>query len=458
MKIQNLFLTILLFVVIVINPLNAATYTINQNDIISLTTGYVNSMTEIWEVVSTVTDKPLKITYSIGTETNYDYLSIYAVDNNGYTNRILRTSGTESGVVSAIIPNGRALIKFTSDGSVCYASNPTTYWGINITFSVDEETSINENLSVTGNSFINGKLGIGGYPNQSLYVKNGKVAIQDVGATVSDEAYNGGLMITKPATSGQYINLVRETTYPWSIGTVYNTSTFAIGKGYMSDAAFTAPFFNIDTKGNVGIGTTVPTAKLDVRGAIVASAQIKASYELIVSKNDSNIGGTIILENPTKTGLREAKEWKIFNMGGTYGNSLQFWAYDSIGCSSGGMCSNRFTIMDNGKVGIGTSTPDNLLTVNGIIHAKEIKVDLTGSLADYVFSPEYELMPLQEVESFVKTNNHLPDVPSAAEVKENGLNMGEMQNKLLQKVEELTLYVIEQQKQIDELKKQLLEK
>ncbi len=105
-----------------------------------------------------------------------------------------------------------------------------------------------------------------------------------------------------------------------------------------------------------------------------------------------------------------------------------------------------FVIKGNGKIGIGTDTPDHLLTVKGTIHAREVLVDLNGPLADYVFAPDYTLMPLSEVESFVKANKHLPEIPSAAEVKENGLNMGEMQNKLLQKIEELTLYVIELQK------------
>ncbi|MEI6052814.1 MAG: hypothetical protein WCQ44_08950, partial [Opitutaceae bacterium] len=80
-------------------------------------------------------------------------------------------------------------------------------------------------------------------------------------------------------------------------------------------------------------------------------------------------------------------------------------------------------------------------------------VDLNAPLADYVFDSNYSLMPLQQVESYVNENKHLPKMPSATEVKDKGMNMGEMQNKLLQKIEELTLYVIEQQKQIDELKK-----
>jgi hypothetical protein len=122
----------------------------------------------------------------------------------------------------------------------------------------------------------------------------------------------------------------------------------------------------------------------------------------------------------------------------------------------------QFTIQDNGNVGIGTTTPSHLLSVNGSIRAKEVIVDLCSELGDFVFHPTYTLMPLPEVEQYVKTNSHLPQMPSASEVSKNGLNMGEMQNKLLQKVEELTLYIIELQKtnekqnaKINELEKKI---
>ena len=117
--------------------------------------------------------------------------------------------------------------------------------------------------------------------------------------------------------------------------------------------------------------------------------------------------------------------------------------------------SEKMRINANGNVGIGTPNPDEKLTVNGVIHAKEVKVDLNGPLADFVFKPEYKLMPLAQVEQFIKGNNHLPQMPSAEEVSKNGLSMGEMQNKLLQKVEEQTLYIIELNKQVQTLKKQL---
>jgi len=108
------------------------------------------------------------------------------------------------------------------------------------------------------------------------------------------------------------------------------------------------------------------------------------------------------------------------------------------------------SINDNGHVGIGTASPDSKLAVNGIIHTKEVKVDLNG-WSDFVFYDNYELPTLQEVENHIKEKGHLKDIPSADDVKENGINLGEMNAKLLQKVEELTLYLIDQNKKIEEL-------
>jgi hypothetical protein len=114
--------------------------------------------------------------------------------------------------------------------------------------------------------------------------------------------------------------------------------------------------------------------------------------------------------------------------------------------TTGGTITGSFLVQ--GNVGIGTANPDQKLTVKGKIHAEEVIIDLAVP-ADYVFKPNYKLMPLRLVEQFVKANSHLPEIPSASEITKNGLSMGEMQNKLLQKVEELTLYLIEQQKHID---------
>ena len=101
-----------------------------------------------------------------------------------------------------------------------------------------------------------------------------------------------------------------------------------------------------------------------------------------------------------------------------------------------------------GNIGIGVLNPQNKLDVVGTIRATEVKVE-TG-WADFVFDKDYKLPTLQEVENHINEHKHLPDIPSEAEVKENGVSLGEMQAKLLQKIEELTLYVIKQDKTIKE--------
>ena len=92
------------------------------------------------------------------------------------------------------------------------------------------------------------------------------------------------------------------------------------------------------------------------------------------------------------------------------------------------------------------------MAVNGQIRAKEIKVETGWS--DFVFFKDYKLPTLEEVEDHIKEKGHLKDIPSANEVEENGIFLGEMNSKLLQKIEELTLYTIQQQKEIEELKLQ----
>ncbi|WP_244511728.1 hypothetical protein [Flavobacterium anhuiense] len=104
-------------------------------------------------------------------------------------------------------------------------------------------------------------------------------------------------------------------------------------------------------------------------------------------------------------------------------------------------------------LGIGTKTPDSKLAVNGTIHSKEVKVDMAG-WSDFVFKKNYDLPTLEEVEKHIAEKGHLENIPSENEVLKNGINLGEMNAKLLQKIEELTLYVIEMKKDISVLKQE----
>jgi len=111
---------------------------------------------------------------------------------------------------------------------------------------------------------------------------------------------------------------------------------------------------------------------------------------------------------------------------------------------------SRFNVL--GKVGIGTADPQADLAVNGNILANQIKVKTDISVPDYVFEPDYKLKSLEEIESYVKENKHLPEIPSAKQIQADGLDVAEMNLLLLKKMEEMTLHMIDQQKQIREMK------
>lgn len=114
---------------------------------------------------------------------------------------------------------------------------------------------------------------------------------------------------------------------------------------------------------------------------------------------------------------------------------------------------NCMTLATNGNVGIGTTSPSYKLDVAGAIRANEIIVNTTG--ADFVFADDYQLRPLSEVKAFITENKHLPEIKSAQEMQENGVGVNELQTQLLQKIEELTLYLIQQEQTISELRQEV---
>jgi hypothetical protein len=114
----------------------------------------------------------------------------------------------------------------------------------------------------------------------------------------------------------------------------------------------------------------------------------------------------------------------------------------------------RIIINENGNVGIGTTNlaTGHILSVDGKIACEEVLVEYSGSWPDYVFDEGYNLPEIGELEAYIQSTGHLPDLPSAEEVEENGFHLADMQKRLLQKVEELTLYTIEQDKLIREMR------
>jgi hypothetical protein len=145
---------------------------------------------------------------------------------------------------------------------------------------------------------------------------------------------------------------------------------------------------------------------------------------------------------------------------GPYANNLGFVFQTELGGAAGASVPyDAVFITHAGNVGIGTSLSSNpnsyKLAVKGTIGAQEVIVEKTSSTwSDYVFENTYNLRPLSQVESYIKENKHLPEIPSAKEVEANGINLGEMDALLLKKIEELTLYTIEINKKMEEMKKE----
>jgi len=221
-------------------------------------------------------------------------------------------------------------------------------------------------------------------------------------------------------------------------------SWFSISHGLNNDLAIsqgsnvdTERLMTIKNNGYVGIGISEPTAKLDINGNMRINSN--SQYTFLTLGQQSN--DQIIVDNTAQK---------------HYGGGYFFRVHNDA-------ATNQFIdaliIDENGNIGIGTNPPQHKLDVagkssfsdnmkvNAKIEAKEIKVTQSPT-ADFVFEEEYSLPKLEDVEKHIKEKKHLPEIASAKEMEKDGVNVGEFQIKLLQKIEELTLYTIEQNKQL----------
>ena len=183
----------------------------------------------------------------------------------------------------------------------------------------------------------------------------------------------------------------------------------------------------------------------------------KGEWKEVMTKNEPVLERiSQITLNPNDNFSYDQKEWGNYAIGW----SMDSWepdgptgwisAWGGIKFFTGTSARMAVAINRFGNVGIGTDAPGVKLDVVGTIRAHEVKVCLNQG-CDYVFAPGYDLMSLTELERFVSTNRHLPEVAPAAEMEQDGIDLSEMNALLLKKVEELTLYVIQQQKEIDRL-------
>ena len=220
---------------------------------------------------------------------------------------------------------------------------------------------------------------------------------------------------------------------------IYSNETIGIGNGYQKDIAFR----NVDAagyddlllikgNGNIGINTSSPSAKLHIKSSNTIGTP--ANFNNAYLKISDNTNAQLALD-PNQ--IYASGQLHIQTTGN---NSMFFYTNDT----------KRVMISGSGNLGIGTTSPSEKLEVNGTIRSKEVKVE-ASPWPDYVFEPDYDLQSLEELEQYIQKEKHLPEIPSAKEMEANGVQLGEMNMLLLKKIEELTIHLIEKEKQIEEL-------
>jgi len=207
---------------------------------------------------------------------------------------------------------------------------------------------------------------------------------------------------------------------------------------------------NNTNTGNVGIGTTTPAYNLDISSAANTTVQIRSTtvstgYSNLIFKGSLNQWK--ISKSPSGTGPNAPATLAFNYDNGVYGGDQSVMSIYWGGSGSGGVVigtNASTTILGNCALG-----------VNGKIGARELVISNLTPFPDYVFAPGYKLRPLSEIEKFIKQYSRLPEMPSAEDVKRDGLEVGKLTTILVQKVEELTLYIIELKKENEEINRKL---
>ena len=305
--------------------------------------------------------------------------------------------------------------------------------------------------SVNGaSSFTNGFIGTD-WDNQFIsFLPNGNIGIGTKnpiekfnvhGGTGDGALFDARMAFTKVSSTGnvQSAKIVLtddDTSFSNLIFKVKTTASRSEIESFYTDA--------LTIKGsnaNVGIGTKNPIEKLNINGGTGDGASFDAKMALTKVLSTGNVQSAKIVLNAVDTDFGNL----TFKVKTTASRSeVESFYTDALTIKG-----------SNANVGIGTANPDSKLTVAGNIHAQEVKVTVNaGTVPDYVFANDYKLKSLQEVEAYIKQNSHLPEIPSAQEIEKNGLMLAEMNLSLLKKMEEMTLYMIEQSKDIKNLKKE----
>lgn len=303
-------------------------------------------------------------------------------------------------------------------------STGTATWDWDHDFYYDFSNTI---WGVDGDFKVDGKIGIGiSNPNAKLDI-DGQLRLSYDAST----GLGGSINIDNPNGETPAISMDQGAQRWWQY--VDSDDTYKIGRG--SNYNSNIPTITLKSD-KVGIGVTNPSKRLDI--------QLSNETDFLRIRRSSSTGRSqLVLADENG-----AENWRI-GMTGSASTGFSFWdgSNNVLHLEKGGNA-----IFDpSGSVGIGTTTMgSHKLAVEGSIGAREIKVEASG-WSDFVFENDYKLRTLEEVAEHIRENGHLPEIPSEAEVTENGINLGAMNAKLLQKIEELTLYMIDMNRRVNEL-------
>ncbi|HYG03651.1 MAG TPA: hypothetical protein VD927_14485 [Chryseosolibacter sp.] len=228
------------------------------------------------------------------------------------------------------------------------------------------------------------------------------------------------------------------------------------------------PLIAFKTDGKIGVGTGSPRSALEVignQGLDWLESGNKGSGLVTIGSIGGN--GSLFINTPTHNSYYSSG----LGIDGSYDNTnrisqvnikafgVKYLSWSSVlafHVSNGTNTLEAMRINNQGNVGIGTNDPKGFkLAVDGKVWATEVQVALTNPGPDYVFEPQYNLRPLDDLKAYIEQEKHLPEIPSAKEMEADGINVADMNMLLLKKVEELTLYLIALKEENDTIKAEL---